>query len=163
MPAVAGGASTATDPSPSPCSATAAFSAERLPTARTDSRRPSPWVEIPAESYPRYSSFSRPARRTSCAAWAPTYPTIPHMGSPPFRLSRVATSFYGAPRGPLDRGGVAVREPGARLPAPVRVHDPGRVFEPVEQVAVVEPGQLVVDRPRLSQRDVLAGLQIQDV
>jgi hypothetical protein len=73
MPVVAGGTSTATPPSPtSALVATAAFSAARLPTARTLSSVPSDWIEIPAESYPRYSSFSRPARRISCADRCPT-------------------------------------------------------------------------------------------
>ena len=59
MPVVAGGAATATPPpkSASTASSTAARRALRLPTARTDSRWPSDWIEMPAESYPRYSSF----------------------------------------------------------------------------------------------------------
>ena len=43
--------------SASGASSTAARSALRLPTARTESSWPSDWIEMPAESYPRYSSF----------------------------------------------------------------------------------------------------------
>src|SRR3954447_12483876 len=163
MPVVAGGASTATLPSASPgWAVTAAFRAARLPTARTLSRRPSLWIEIPAESYPRYSSFSRPARRTSCTDRCPTYPTMPHTGPcsfPAVILGR--TGRLPAPRPRIlvvDRGsGLTVGsgrrvhqrrggEPLARTAGAVGGHDPGLVLRAVEQVAVIQPRELVVDR-----------------
>src|SRR6188474_55271 len=36
-------------------------------------------IATPAESYPRYSSRDRPARRMAWLSRGPTYPTIPHM------------------------------------------------------------------------------------
>ena len=50
MPTVATRAATATPPSPSSRAATASRSALRLPTARTESTRPSQITEIPALS-----------------------------------------------------------------------------------------------------------------
>ena len=39
----------------------------------------SPTTAIPAESYPRYSNFSKPSSIKSAAFSNPIYPTIPHM------------------------------------------------------------------------------------
>ena len=66
---VASGASVATPPG-SPSASTASRRWARLPTARTDSISPSASRDRPAESYPRYSSFSRPASRSSAARTA---------------------------------------------------------------------------------------------
>ena len=68
----------ATDPFPAPL-LTAARRFARFPTARTVSILPSTSSEIPAESYPRYSSFSKPAISRSRQGRPPTYPTMPHI------------------------------------------------------------------------------------
>ena len=57
---------------------TASRSADTLPTRRTMSTWPF-MRQMPAESYPRYSSRSRPCRRSSLQGRDPTYPTIPHI------------------------------------------------------------------------------------
>src|SRR5688572_31826255 len=51
-----------------------------LPTLRRSSILSPCRTATPAESYPRYSSFARPAIRIGTASWLPTYPTIPHIG-----------------------------------------------------------------------------------
>src|ERR1043165_1288378 len=54
-------------------------SIEILPFAFRVSR-PLPFiVEMPAESYPRYSSRFNPSMRRGDAVFDPTYPTIPHI------------------------------------------------------------------------------------
>ena len=94
--------------------ATAAFSCDEVADGADASRgRPSAWIEIPAESYPRYSSFSRPARRTSCTGRCPTYPTMPHMAVPPSRESCIPAAGT-SPTG----GQILERAPIA--PAPLR-------------------------------------------
>ena len=60
-----------TPPSPSSRS-TASRRWLRLPTARTERSSPSSTSDMPAESYPRYSSFSRPDRRISWTGRLPT-------------------------------------------------------------------------------------------
>src|SRR3954454_17581035 len=91
IPVLAGRVASATPPLPASRS-TAATRFSRLPTARTESISPSAITETPAESYPRYSSFCRPASRISCAARLPTYPTMPHI-----RRLTVPTASRGGP------------------------------------------------------------------
>src|SRR5690348_83645 len=66
-------------PPPLDSASTASRRRLRLPTARTDWISPSESRDKPAESYPRYSSRSRPCMRSSPQERSPTYPTIPHI------------------------------------------------------------------------------------
>src|SRR6478672_9466375 len=65
-----------------PCSGCAASSRARLsslPSARRRTSSPPSIVQMPAESYPRYSSRLSPSNRRCATSDFPTIPTIPHI------------------------------------------------------------------------------------
>src|SRR5690348_10899964 len=66
----------------SPCSGCASSSRARLssfPSARRRTSCPRSIVQIPAESYPRYSSRLSPSNSRCATSDLPTIPTIPHI------------------------------------------------------------------------------------
>src|ERR1044072_4423463 len=69
------------------------MAASRLRSFPSARRMSSCWssstTAMPAESYPRYSSFLNPSRMTGTTCLFPTYPTIPHIVELP--LSKLLT------------------------------------------------------------------------
>src|SRR4051794_24581399 len=85
--------------------ATGLFSSSRsrltsFPSLRRISACPAEIVQIPAESYPRYSSRFSPSMITGVASPAPLYPTMPHILSP---LLFKSPAFLVDLRGPGNR------------------------------------------------------------